>query len=157
MYFSVTPLCSAFQFGQSKNILISGCPGLSCIVAGWKIFDLLDFHLNFTDEKSTLIQVMSWTNVDLDLCHYMMSLGHNESNESKLIKLSIVMLIGHLQCLDFHSMTWGNTKRDLIKLPKSDVITDYTYFLSLENDYIVLLQTTTRMCHLLRNSNSWCT
>ena len=42
--------------------------------------------LGFTDDKSTLVQVpgairqqaITWANVDPDLCHHMVSLGHNE-------------------------------------------------------------------------------
>ena len=36
--------------------------------------------LDFTDDLSTLVQVMAitWANVDPDLCRHMVSLGHNE-------------------------------------------------------------------------------
>ena len=34
--------------------------------------------LDITDDKSTLVQVISWANVDPDLCHQMASLGLNE-------------------------------------------------------------------------------
>ena len=43
--------------------------------------------LDLTEDKSTLVQVMAcavrqqaitWASVDLDLCHHMASLGHNE-------------------------------------------------------------------------------
>ena len=33
--------------------------------------------LDFTDEKSTLVQVITWSNVDPVLCHHMASLGHS--------------------------------------------------------------------------------
>ena len=34
--------------------------------------------LDFTDDQSTLVQVMAWANVDPDICRHMVSLGHNE-------------------------------------------------------------------------------
>ena len=34
--------------------------------------------LDLTDDKSTLVQVITWANVDPDLCRHMVSLGHNE-------------------------------------------------------------------------------
>ena len=34
--------------------------------------------INLTDDKSTLVQAITWANVDPDLCHQMASLGLNE-------------------------------------------------------------------------------
>ena len=42
---------------------------------------------DFTDDQSTLVQVMAWpsghysANVDPDLCRHMVSLGHNELSQ----------------------------------------------------------------------------
>ena len=61
-------------------ILVTESWGVSCaIVFRW-------MSLDFTDDKSTLVQVMAWcrqaaitwANVDPDLCHHMVSQGHNE-------------------------------------------------------------------------------
>ena len=55
--------------------------GISCEIA------LLWMSLDFTNDKSTLVQVMAcavwqqaitWANVDPDLCRHMALLGHNE-------------------------------------------------------------------------------
>ena len=60
------------------------------VIDGWGIFceiALMWMSLDFTDDQSTLVQVMAWcrqattitwANVDPDLCHHMVSLGHNE-------------------------------------------------------------------------------
>ena len=55
------------------------------VINGWGIFcEMIPrrMWLDLTDDRSTLVQVMAimWTNVDLDLCCHMASLGHNESN-----------------------------------------------------------------------------
>ena len=55
--------------------------GISCEIA------LIWMSLDFTDDQSTLVQVMAWcrqakaitwANVDPDLCHQIASLGHSE-------------------------------------------------------------------------------
>ena len=46
--------------------------GISCEIA------LIWVSLDFTDDQSTLVQVITWANVDPDLCRHMASLSHNE-------------------------------------------------------------------------------
>ena len=64
-----------------KQILVIDGWGISCKIA------LIWMWLDFTDDQSTLVQVMAgavrhqtitWANVDPDLCRHMASLGHNE-------------------------------------------------------------------------------
>ena len=83
-----------------KVILVIDGWGISCEIA------LRWLSLDLTDDKSTLVQVMAWccqatqaitwTNVDPDLCHHMMSPGHNEFNKvagSVLYELLDLMLV----------------------------------------------------------------
>ena len=64
-----------------KQILVIDGWGISCEIA------LIWMSLGFTDDQSTLVQVMAWcrqatshylNHVDPDLCHHMASLGHSE-------------------------------------------------------------------------------
>ena len=54
--------------------------------------------LDLNDDKSILVQVMAWhqaitwANVDPDLCHHMVSLGHNELNQFKTIDFQTYVL-----------------------------------------------------------------
>ena len=36
---------------------------------------------NTVDDKSTLVKLITWANVNFDLCRHMTSLGHNELTE----------------------------------------------------------------------------
>ena len=55
-----------------KILLMAGGWDISCEIAHkW-------MSLDTTVDKSTLVQVITWTNVDPDLCRHMASLGHNE-------------------------------------------------------------------------------
>ena len=42
---------------------------------------------NLTHDKSPLIQVITWANVDPDFCHNMASLGHNELTLTVFLKI----------------------------------------------------------------------
>ena len=64
-----------------KQILVIDVWGIPCEIA------LILMSLDFTDDQSTLVQVMvgavrqqaiTWANVDQDLCCHMASLGQNE-------------------------------------------------------------------------------
>ena len=45
--------------------------------------------LDLSDDKLTLVQqAITWANVDLDLCHHMTSLGHNE-----LVATGVVVIV----------------------------------------------------------------
>ena len=51
---------------------MNGDWGISYVIAlRWMPLDL-------TDDKSTLVQAITWANIDSDLCHQMASLGLNE-------------------------------------------------------------------------------
>ena len=39
---------------------------------------LIRMSLDFTDDQSTLVQVINWANVDTDLCRHMALLSHSE-------------------------------------------------------------------------------
>ena len=66
------------------------------VIDGWRIsceIALIWMSLDFTDDQSTLVQVMAcavrqqaitWANVDPDICRHMASLGHNELKMEKL-------------------------------------------------------------------------
>ena len=71
----------SFRYVIFKRILMIDGWGNSCEIA------LIWMSLDFTDDQSTLFQVMAgavrqqaitWDNVDPDLCRHMVSLGHNE-------------------------------------------------------------------------------
>ena len=60
--------------------------------------------LDFTDDKSTLVQVMAWrhkaitwANVDPDLCHHMVSLGHNKLKIRRLQDRLIFNMVNTLR------------------------------------------------------------
>ena len=61
----------------NQILLIDGLR-ISCEIA------LKWMSLDITDDQSILVQIrqqaVTWANVDLDLCRYMVSLGHNELN-----------------------------------------------------------------------------
>ena len=48
--------------------------------------------LDFADEKSTLVPVITWANVDPDLCRHMVPLGHNELKKNKTVHTSVDVL-----------------------------------------------------------------
>ena len=63
-----------FRYLIFKRIFVFGGWGISCEIA------LIWMSLDFTDDQSTLVQVIAitWANVDPDLCRHMASLIHNE-------------------------------------------------------------------------------
>ena len=98
------------------------------MIDGWGTsceIDLIWILLDFTDDQSTLVQVMawcrqatshylsqcwpSWPNVDPDLCHHMASLGHDELNNIIVMKRRRMYLL----FLSFHhflsSQHWDGT------------------------------------------------
>ena len=64
-----------------QAIFNSLAPG-SLMIDGWSKIVLKLMPMDLTDGKSTLVQVMAWCNVDLDLWRHMASLGPNELNKS---------------------------------------------------------------------------
>ena len=51
------------------------------MIGGWDIFSKIALRwmsMDLTDDKSTLVLVITWANVDIDLCRHMVSLVHNE-------------------------------------------------------------------------------
>ena len=81
-----------FRYIIFKRILVIDDGGISCQLA------LIWMSLDFTDDQSTLVQVMlgavrqqaiTRANIDQDLCQHMASLGHNElinTSKHKTIK-----------------------------------------------------------------------
>ena len=82
-----------------KQILVIGGWGISCEI------DLIWMSLDFTDDQSTLVQVMAWQqaitwpSVDPDLCCHMVSLGHNELTYWGWNWMAIFLWTAFIKCI----------------------------------------------------------
>ena len=92
---------------------------LMSAIDGWGILceiSLIWMSLDFTDGQSTLVQVMAWcvrqqaiawVNVDPDLCHHMVSLGHNELTVQPVMEILS-------ECWHFLFCEWSSIERCML-------------------------------------------